>query len=147
MSVTNDLADIAKLYFKPKIFYINTSNFDWNFKYLPKILDKKKFSNIFIELTIEQKNIINKIVGHNYDLICKVPFDKLNRDVCTHIKGFSLNLDNLYPLFYKSWIEDYSKLINNYIYEINLNKAWDKAQSALDDLHTFYIIICNIKLN
>jgi len=143
----SDITKIALIYFKPKVFYISTSNMDWNFNDIPKKIEGRLLNEM--KLTIEQKNFITIKTGNNFDLLCKNPFDMLNSDVCAYIKKFTMDFDKLYKIFYKSWINEYNRQINLYIHENSFDMVWYDfsetdytwAREAKQDLNRLSVII------
>ena len=75
----SDITKIALIYFKPKVFYISTSNMDWNFNDIPKKIettifniDSKKYRGYIPDqvptlqcdgLNFQGPEIINKILN------------------------------------------------------------------------------------
>ena len=145
----SDITNIALIYFKPKVFYISTSNMDWNFNDIPKKIEGSVLNEMI--LTVEQKNFINITTENKYNLLCKDPFDMLNSDVCAYIKTFTINYNKLYKIFYKAWINEYNKQIDLYIYENSYDMTWYDfseidytwAKEAKLDLNRLKVIIQN----
>ena len=122
MEVDSDISKIALMYFKPKVFYVSASSVNWNFADMPKEIEGCFLNKMM--LTVEQKNFIDIKTGNNLDFLCKTPFVVLNRDVYAYIKKYTTDFEDLYKLFYKTWINNYNNQINLYINENKYDMVW-----------------------
>ena len=70
----NDLSVIANHYFKPKVYYINCSNVNWNYEDMPKYLQFKFIDSIIrqFDISSEQKKLIRNLTISNNQVIKKI---------------------------------------------------------------------------
>ncbi len=149
----NDLAVIANHYFKPKVYYINCSNVNWNYEDMPKYLQFNIFDNLIREHTITsaQKYLIKNLTISNIKIVCKKPFENLNKYVIGNIENFALDYTVLFNILRKIWIKLYNKKIYDLMEENNFDKMWydfdsndyHYAQVALEDLRYLYFKLNN----
>ena len=141
----NDLSVIANHYFKPKVYYINCSNVNWNYEDMPKYLQFKFIDSIIREFDIssEQKKLIRNLTISNIKKTSKSPFTKLNRDVIINIENYAIDYSVLFKILRKIWIKQYRKQIDNLVNENQFDKMWydfdsndyHYAKVALEDLN------------
>ena len=149
----NDLAVIANHYFKPKVYYINSSNVDWNYVDMPKYIQFNMIDDIIKKHTITsaQKKLIRNLTFPNINLVCKKPFSNLNQDVIGNIENFALDFTVIFNILRKIWFKEYQLKINNLIKENEFDKMWydfdsndyHYAKVSLEDLYFLNLKLYN----
>ena len=156
MDIKETGISIANKYFTPSVFYITTSNLNWNFEKMTKKIIVDDFYCFFYSLhSIERKYIYKIGIGEINILTIQnwLLKNNLNQDVIDYTLFFLNDLNKIYSYFKNIWIEQYMKQINLYIKENQFDKIWYNFGSldyfytitALDELNYFKSCLYKLK--